>query len=390
MATFLLELRNYKDRQGLCAIVLRISVGEFINRKATGIKIKPENWDKAGQKVKKGDRNAVNLNNALDSILQQARRSHADLLTEGNLVSAGAIATKTFSNYTFLEVSEIKIKEFEKAGGFGTAQRYRSVFKKLQAFKANVDFADITPMFLHKFKDFIEAKPYENSPNTVLSNFNCLKSTWQKAIDLDVIPEDRNPFKRMKLGGFKKAERNTLTQEEILKYESADLKGWEAKSRDMFIFSYYTAGMRMGDVMLLKWNNIKDGRVTYGTSKNDKAMSIPLNDHSSAVLERYKTNLSTVFGVITETDRKKQVQQIRQKQSLINKFLQLGLFTAGIKKKISFHCARHSFSNIANELSGRDVYSIKEALGHSSITMTENYLQDSLKPIDDLLKKVYG
>lgn len=390
MATFLLEMRNYKDKQGLCPIILRISIGDFISRKATGIKVKPENWDKAAQKVKKGDDNAVNYNNALDTILKQAQRTHADLITEGNLISASAVSAKTFSNYSFLQVAEIKIKEFEKAGSWGTAQRYRSVFKKLQAFKANTDFADITPMFLHKFKDFIEAEPYNNNHNTILANFNCLKSTWQKAVDLDVIPEGRNPFKRMKLGGFKKGDKNTLTQKEIEKYRSADLDGWQAKARDMFIFSYYTAGMRFGDVLLLRWNNIKDDRIYYGTAKNEKRMSIPLNVHSLAILDKYRTNLSTVFGVITETDRKKQVQQIRQKQSLINKFLQLGLFTAKIHKKISFHCARHSFSNIANEVSGRDVYGIKSALGHSSIVMTENYLGDDNRAVDDLLKKVYG
>ncbi|MEA4937384.1 MAG: tyrosine-type recombinase/integrase [Paludibacter sp.] len=48
---------------------------------------------------------------------------------------------------------------------------------------------------------------------------------------------------------------------------------------------------------------------------------------------------------------------------------------AGITKNISFHIARHTFANIASQ---RDisVYNISQLMEHSSVAMTQNYLND--------------
>ncbi len=53
---------------------------------------------------------------------------------------------------------------------------------------------------------------------------------------------------------------------------------------------------------------------------------------------------------------------------------------AGIKKKITWHCSRHSFA--VNLLSnGANIKTVSDLLGHSSIVITEKYLHviDSLK-----------
>lgn len=53
---------------------------------------------------------------------------------------------------------------------------------------------------------------------------------------------------------------------------------------------------------------------------------------------------------------------------------------AGIKKKISWHCARHSFAvNVLNR--GANIKTVSSLLGHTSLKMTERYLHvvDSLK-----------
>ena len=46
---------------------------------------------------------------------------------------------------------------------------------------------------------------------------------------------------------------------------------------------------------------------------------------------------------------------------------------AGIKKSITWHCARHSFAvNLLN--AGTDIKTVSSLLGHASIKMTEKYL----------------
>ena len=45
---------------------------------------------------------------------------------------------------------------------------------------------------------------------------------------------------------------------------------------------------------------------------------------------------------------------------------------AGIKKKITFHCARHTFATMMLTL-GADIYTTSKLLGHTDIATTEIY-----------------
>ncbi|WP_369809544.1 tyrosine-type recombinase/integrase [uncultured Duncaniella sp.] len=61
-------------------------------------------------------------------------------------------------------------------------------------------------------------------------------------------------------------------------------------------------------------------------------------------------------------------------------YLRKWVKAAGIRKKITWHCARHSFAvNVLTK--GANIKTVSSLLGHTSIKMTERYLHvvDSLK-----------
>ena len=63
-----------------------------------------------------------------------------------------------------------------------------------------------------------------------------------------------------------------------------------------------------------------------------------------------------------------------------NRYLAKWVKKASIRKKISWHCARHSFAvNVLNK--GANIKTVSSLLGHTSLKMTERYLHvvDSLK-----------
>jgi site-specific recombinase XerD len=56
----------------------------------------------------------------------------------------------------------------------------------------------------------------------------------------------------------------------------------------------------------------------------------------------------------------------------MNKQLQNWIYDAGIKKKITFHCARHSFATLHLSLN-TDIYTVSKLLGHRHLKTTEIY-----------------
>ena len=55
-----------------------------------------------------------------------------------------------------------------------------------------------------------------------------------------------------------------------------------------------------------------------------------------------------------------------------NLVLENWILKAGIEKKITFHCFRHTFATLQLE-AGTDIYTISKMLGHSKIATTEIY-----------------
>lgn len=77
-------------------------------------------------------------------------------------------------------------------------------------------------------------------------------------------------------------------------------------------------------------------------------------------------------------------------KSTANDRLQKWVKIAGINKKITWHCARHSFA--VNVLGGgANIKTVASLMGHSSIKMTEKYLhvidrqkQEAINSLGDL------
>lgn len=88
---------------------------------------------------------------------------------------------------------------------------------------------------------------------------------------------------------FPESEKIGLTKEEIQAIEALeDLTEQQAHTRNVWLFSFYFAGMRVGHVLMIKWNDIYDGRLHYCMGKNEKLLFFKLPEKITALVRRYE------------------------------------------------------------------------------------------------------
>jgi integrase len=182
--------------------------------------------------------------------------------------------------------------------------------------------------------------------------------------------------------------REKLTLEEIALLETTPLKGMTDVARDMFLFAYYTHGMRFENVATF---NPQGKTITYRMNKGKKIREIELHPKLKVILDKYKGGKPYLFPVVKELKitpwNKKKI--IGNANALVNVNLKRVAIICGIEKGLHFHMSRHSFATLALE-KGASYATLKDALGHSKYQTTEMYLNSlSNKRINDEVNSLY-
>ncbi len=146
---------------------------------------------------------------------------------------------------------------------------------------------------------------------------------------------------------------------------------------DMFKFSYLSCGLRISDIITLRWSDIdfkkKDLRKIQVKTRGRNI--IPLTDEALEILEKWKGRHKVfVFGQLPDNFELKDEEKLRTRRnsitSTINKQLEIISMKAQLGKKVTFHIARHSWAVSALE-QGMQMSMISSLLGHTSTAITE-------------------
>lgn len=159
----------------------------------------------------------------------------------------------------------------------------------------------------------------------------------------------------------------------------------------IFLFAFYACGMRLSDVITLKWKHInpKSKTIQKTQIKTKKRNTIPLINGAEEILEKWnKTHTKTeyVFGFIPDNFnlndsetlykiRNNTTRKINQSLSAVGKNLE---FT----HRLTFHMARHSFAMYALNDEKIPMGQVSQLLGHTCTEVTEkmyaSYLPEAL------------
>jgi len=142
-------------------------------------------------------------------------------------------------------------------------------------------------------------------------------------------------------------------------------------------------GLRISDVLALKWEHIQDGAISFTAKKTNKTGYIPLSPRLKSLVASFGTNSGYVVPFYTEL-----AHDLNKKSSgttLSNKYLKSLSSKLGIKGKISNHLGRKSFSAFAQE-AGCDTGLIADLLQHSPKGLTKAY---SGRYLDETIKEAF-
>jgi integrase len=431
--------KNKQRKDGTAPLALRISKDYKTNYCFTGQYILEKDWDEALGKVKRTHPNSKKVNNFLMKKLTEAN----DISFEANdrisskgmkkkmvgpggqksffLVASERIEAKynrgTFSVakselsilYNIEEFINLKSSMDKSEVAIGIKKRRKeriskgrkyeySLMDAMSYFKKNkkLNFQDIDEAFIKKYKTFC-AVSLEHKTRTITNQLIFIRTLFNIAIKENIIDIKYYPFanekEKIRIGSSHKI---GLTIKEIERIEALDLKKWSSiwHTHNVWLVAFYFAGIRISDIIQLKWSNFKDNRLLYIMNKNEKPLSLKIPEKAAAILKVYmrnsKLNNGYVFPFLQNADYKNEEDifiKTRNATKLFNKYLKLIAIKCGIEKNLSNHIARHSFGNIAGDRI--HPLMLQKLYCHSDLKTTLNYQANFIhRDADDALDSV--
>ena len=171
-----------------------------------------------------------------------------------------------------------------------------------------------------------------------------------------------------------------LTTVEIGKLVNIDrsiISNKQADVLEMFKFSYLSCGLRISDIITLRWCDIDfDKKELCKIQVKTRGRNIiPLTDKAMEIIEKWKGRHNVfVFGLLQDDFNLKDEEKLRTRRNSItrsiNKALDCISKKSELDKKVTFHMARHSWAVSALEQS-MQMSMISSLLGHTTTAITE-------------------
>ena len=233
---------------------------------------------------------------------------------------------------------------------------------KLTEHFRDADLRVITPLMIERFRKTRQKEG--NSKSTCNRYLALMKRMFNVAIEEGYAEE--NPVQKVKLY----SEKDTLKERILTEQEEKKLMETCSDTLKPIITVALNTGMRLGEILNLQWNNIdlKAWKIRVQKTKNRKVRFIPINDVLFHELRRLENQNGQSPYVFFNAETMKPYVDIK-------KGFKAACRRAEIKG-LRFHDLRHTFATRLVER-GTDIETIKELLGHYSITVTERYIHSS-------------
>jgi integrase len=259
---------------------------------------------------------------------------------------------------------ELSCEGFTRAN-WQTANNYLQYFLQ-ELGKMDMAFSEVNLQFCKDYRQYLstvhgvgsELKPL--CKNTRALYFSKFKTIFKKAFEDEYIETDFTHA--LKSLPTTQTKREYLTLEELKTLAQTPCKASYIKNASLF--SALT-GLRFSDVAKMVWGEIRESsqaiEIHYTQEKTGETQVHPISKQAFELLGERKADQERIFKKF-------------KRNPCVNRLLKKWVEDAGISKKITFHCFRHTFATLQLE-AGTDLYTVSKLLGHSDISTTQIYAQ---------------
>ncbi|MBD3587780.1 site-specific integrase [Bacteroides sp. GM023] len=281
-------------------------------------------------------------------------------------------------------------------GNFGTAHVYRSSLNAIIAYRGKSDlfFSEVTSEWLKGFE--VHLRNRGCSWNTVSTYMRTFRAVYNRAVNLRKAPYVPYLF-RFVYTGTRADHKRALADDDMKKVfvnlsRKAGVSLPVRQAQELFILMFLLRGMPFVDLAYLRKSDLRDNVITYRRRKTGCSLSVTLTPEAMILIKKYMNRDSSspyLFSFLKSREGTKEAY--REYQLALRSFNQRLMLLGellGLGDKLSSYTARHTWATTAYYCEIHPGI-ISEAMGHSSITVTETYLkpfQD--KKIDEANKQV--
>lgn len=380
---------------GKLTVYFRVTCNKKVTYQGLGRYVLPEEWDAASSRFTKVYKDHKPDNDILRMYEQRA----SDLLREYERDSVPFDASKFIEDIfhakqqrsivpsVLHEYCDAIADSMVAENRYGNSGPYRNLAHMIRTYQPKTMLSDISHAWLSKFEHYLRASR-KQKPGTIDYYLRTLRAVCNRARKEELTTANWKPFAGYSTAHLREQtpKRAISMQDAALIMQERPLDYKEMMAIDLFRFSLFARGMNLVDMAYLTHENIRDGRIEYERRKTGAHYSIAINEHTQAIIERYRDPESPYcLPVLTmyHATPKQQRERIHRVTKFVNKALRNIARRLSIPaERLTLYSARHTYATALKER-GVSVEVISQSLGHADLRTTQIYLKSFEKKVLD-------
>lgn len=375
------------NKQGQSPLMLRFTHDRTTKFVALGLSVEPHYWDKDTELVLPTCPERITLQSQIDRTLagyhKKIQRLEA-LDIPVNFETLFDAKPACSVGITIEDGFKAEIERLESLGKINSATKHKYALQVLDGYKPTTMALEAIDLdYLKGLELYLRQRG--NKDNSIATRFAIFKAIYNKAVKEGKVAVKQNPFSIYQVGSlWAKTRKRAIDKDDIqrlidLEITEGHTTEYRRLAKDLFLFSYFTAGMNFGDIARLRYKDILRGRVNYSRHKTQKLLSFQLVPMALQILEKYGTAghgedyIFTILNRHEHTSPQQIFNRLHKVLRKVNRELKVLGEMIGLGMPLTTYVARHTYATVLKR-SGVSVALISESLGHSDLSTTQIYL----------------